>query len=119
MKMRSKVKYVVLQEYIPVSAQKAIKRSIRAALPLICAPQAFVEKLNQDLIVEARQRYATETQNVLKTYGILGGSALSIAGGFLIWMLLKKQRETSEIHTTPAQNIPTGSANQPISVGQA
>ena len=115
MKLKSKVKYVVLQEYIPASTQKAIKRSIRAALPLVSAPQAFVERLNQDLLHEARRRYTNDPQQALKTYGILSGSALSLAGGFLLWLLLTKQRDTPSSLAVTA----TTPSKQPVVVGQA
>ena len=44
MKNRTKVKYVVLQEYISESEQKMIKRAVTAVLPSVKAPQAFIEQ---------------------------------------------------------------------------
>ena len=113
MKKRSKVKYVVLQEYIPASEQKAIKRAVRAILPRVKAPQAFIERLSQDLMVEAQRRHHGDPHHALRTYGLVGGSALSVAGGFLIWLLLKKQREQ-----TPLSVGLSPQSEQPVTVGQ-
>jgi hypothetical protein len=114
MKKRSKVKYVVLQEYIPASEQKAIKRAVRTVLPSVPAPKAFIERLSQDLIIEARRRHHADPNHTLRTYGLVGGGALSVAGGFLIWLLLKKQREQTPL--TVGLSKPQ---NQPVSIGQA
>jgi hypothetical protein len=114
MKNRSKINYVVLQEYIPTSEQRAIKRAVKAALPRIHAPRAFVERLSQDLLVEARRRHHSDPNHILVTYGLVGGSALSVAGGFLIWFLLKKQRAG-----TPMPVGITQQSKQPLSIGQA
>lgn len=113
MKMRSKVKYVVLQEYIPISEQKVMKRAVRAMLPRVNAPHEFIERLGQDLIVEARRRHLGNARHALRTYGLVGGSALSVAGGFLIWFLLKKQREQ-----TPLSMDLSRQQKQPVSIGQ-
>ena len=114
MKRRSRINYVVLQEYIPASAQKAIKRTVRAAFPHVYAPKAFVERLSQDLIVEARRRHTGNPSQNLRTYGLLGGSALSVAGGFLIWFLIKKQRDSTPMSVgVPPQQ------KQHINIGQA
>ena len=113
MKKRSKVNYVVLQEYIPASEQKTMKRAVKAILPRIKAPQAFIERLSQDLIVEARRRHHGDPHHALRTYGLVGGSALSVAGGFLIWLLLKKQREQTPL------SVPLGApSKQPVTYGQ-
>ena len=114
MKKRSKAKYVVLQEYIPISEQKAIKRAVRTILPRVPAPQAFIERLSQDLIVEAQRRRHGDSLHALRTYGLVGGSALSVAGGFLIWLLLKKQRDQAPLPVGLAEQ-----QKQPISIGQA
>lgn len=92
MKKRSKFNYVVLQEYIPEAEKQTIKRAIRRVYPRVLAPTAFVEQLSQDLIAEAYHRQHNPMRHALRTYGLVGGGALSIAGGFLIWLLLKKQR---------------------------
>jgi hypothetical protein len=113
MKRQSRLRYVVLQEYIPTSTQKAIKRAVKAALPRVYAPQAFVTRLGQDLVTEARRRHVNNPNHALRTYGLVGGSALSVAGGFLIWLLLKKQRED----TPKSVNLATP-AKQPVSIGQ-
>lgn len=110
----SKVKYVVLQEYIPASEQKAIKRAVTAVLPRVNAPQAFIERLSQDLVFEARRRHIGDPQHALRTYGLVGGSALSVAGGFLIWLLLKKQREETPVSVNIAAQ-----PKHPVTLGQA
>jgi hypothetical protein len=97
MKKRSKINYVVLQEYIPISEQRAIKRAVKAALPSIPAPKAFIERLGQDLIKEAQRQHLGDPHYILRRYGLVGGSALSVAGGFLIWFLLKKQRDQTPL----------------------
>jgi hypothetical protein len=112
MKKRSTTRYVVLQEYIPASEQKAIKRAVRAVLPRVQAPKAFVERLSQDLIVAARRGHHGDPHYALRKYGLVGGSALSVVGGVLIWFLLKKQREQ-----TPLAVGLTQQQNQPASIG--
>ena len=113
MKKRPKVNYVVLQEYIPVSEQKAIKRTVKAILPSVKAPQTFIERLSQDLVAEARRRHLGDPHHALRTYGLVGGSALSVAGGFLIWLLLKKQREQTSL------SVPLSpQSKQPVTFGQ-
>jgi len=114
MKRRPKVDYVVLQEYIPASEQKAIRRAVTTILPRVQAPQAFIEQLSQDLVIEARRRHFGVPHQALRTYGLVGGSALSVAGGFLIWLLLKKQREE-----TPLSVGITPQPKQPATFGQA
>ncbi len=114
MKNRTKVKYVVLQEYISESEQKMIKRAVTAVLPSVKAPQAFIDRLGQDLVVEARRRHISDPNHALRTYGLVGGSALSVAGGFLIWFLLKKQREE-----TPASARLADQTKQHVTLGQA
>ena len=95
MKKRSRIKYVVLQEYIPASAQKAIKRSVRAVLPRINAPTSFCRKTESGPYNRSTSPATGNPSHTLRTYGLLGGSALSVAGGFLIWFLIKKQREST------------------------
>lgn len=107
---RSARKYVVLQDYVPLREQRAIERAVVSALPPVHPTRAFVERLNQDLVADARQQYETraaKTNQTLNLLGLFSGGVLSVVGGIAIWLLV--QREHEEIGT----DLPVPSGRQP------
>jgi acyl-coenzyme A thioesterase PaaI-like protein len=96
---RGAKKYVVLQDHVPLREQRAIERALVRVLPPVYPAQAFVEQLNQDLVEEARQQYATrmtKTNQTLNLLGIFSGGVLSVVGGITIWLLFQREHEKTE-----------------------
>jgi hypothetical protein len=93
---RSSEKYVVLQDHVPVEEQRAIARAVITVMPSEKPSQAFVERLSQDLVAEARQQEAARHQQVNQTmrlFGFLGGGLLSAVTGIVIWLVVRQDHK--------------------------
>ncbi len=107
--MVSRKKYIQLGEGLLPREQHWLEHSIQAALTPILPPEQFVADLERELIQEA-QRQAQVAQDAGRGWriaGWIGGGLLSIAGGILVWTLLRQRtRRGSDQTGTPSQRRP-------------
>ncbi len=104
MSWKSSERYVVLQDFVPEEEQRAIAQAIVAAVPSERPSQDFVYRLEQDLLAEARHRTTAHRQGVVRTAHVLGwvgGGALSVVTGLLIWLLVQK----NQAHRAPESTL--------------
>ena len=93
----SRKKYIQLGQGILPHEQMLLEQSIQAALLPMLPTDRFVVELEHDLIQEARRqaRYAQNVGQGWRIAGWVSGGLLSIAGGILVWTLLR-QRQTQK-----------------------
>lgn len=93
----SRSKYIQLGQGILPHEQTLLEQSIRGALTPMLPTDRFVVELERDLIQEAKRqaRYAQNVGQGWRIAGWVGGGLLSIAGGILVWTLLR-QRQTQK-----------------------
>ncbi|MGC9349450.1 MAG: hypothetical protein ACP5JG_15030 [Anaerolineae bacterium] len=110
---KSREKYVVLQEHMPVPEQRALERAVVTVLPPVEPSRAFVNQLAYDLVEEA-QHQETGRQSLHQASRILGGmggSLLSIIGGIVIWLLVRNREGGAETPTAPLSGQPVASTS--------
>ncbi len=90
----SRKKYIQLGQGILPREQTLLEHSIQAALSPMLPTDRFVVELERDLIQEARRqaRYAQNVGQGWRMAGWVGGGLLSIAGGILVWTLLRQRQ---------------------------
>ena len=93
---RTRNKYVVLQEDMPVREQRAMERAVVTVLSPVEPSRMFVHQLAYDLVEEAKHK-DDDRQQIYATriLGLIGGGLLSIVGGLVVWILVRS-RERSE-----------------------
>ncbi|MBN2007413.1 MAG: hypothetical protein JXA21_28975 [Anaerolineae bacterium] len=97
-------RYIRLGTNMLVEEQRALEHSIREALQPTWPADLFVSELERELMEEARQQTPEPRRMLhgLGVFGLVGGGLLSIAGGVLMWVLLRQNRPT----TTDAASRP-------------
>lgn len=99
---RMSEKYVVLQDAVPLSEQRAIGRAVVDVLPPVRPSQAFVTQLSRDLVAEARRQkiaHPEKTNQLLQILGYVSGGIFSMLGGIVIWLLIQRNHD---------QHLPSG-----------
>ncbi len=99
-----KKEYIRLGTHVLPEEQQALEDSIREALQPEWPTDLFVANLEQELMEEARQRdqQPRHLMSDLRVFGLVGGGLLSIAGGVLMWMLLRQNRPASDVPLRPS-----------------
>lgn len=99
MSQHKRTHYITLQEYMPDSEQKRLAKAIVRLLPVIAPSQRYVQQLKHDLLIEATQylQSRSNTQQALRTAGVIGGSALSILG-VVLWLSHRDQQNGDSAH---------------------
>ncbi|HOT92512.1 MAG TPA: hypothetical protein PLJ78_10910 [Anaerolineae bacterium] len=91
--MVSRKKYIQLGEGLLPREQHWLEHSIQAVLTPVLPPEQFVADLERELIQES-QRQVSATQDTARGWRVaswIGGGLLSIAGGILVWALLRQK----------------------------
>ncbi len=90
-----KARYITLGNTLQDGHEAMLARTLLAVLPPVKPQTAFVTLLEQELRQAAQQQAnATRSLNTLaNAMGIVGGGALSIVGGVLLWRHWQHQRD--------------------------
>lgn len=90
--------YVRLGINMQSEERRSLENSIRNALQPTLPAELFVSELEQELMQEAHQHSRTphRLRSDLRVFGLVGGGILSIAGGVLMWTLLRQNRSSED-----------------------